>query len=113
MAWRGEDQFLAIATDVISQLVRAANEVDKLQPDEFSGLIHRSIVLIRDLRESVGIPGSGTRNDAIVLLWELAGSAPSRSRSELGEALLQAADMIRTLHIVADSGVAIDLKVME
>lgn len=104
---------MAIATDVISQLVRAANEVDKLQPDEFSGLIHRSIVLIRDLRESVGIPGSGTRNDAIVLLWELAGSAPSRSRSELGEALLQAADMIRTLHIVADSGVAIDLKVME
>ncbi|MBB3320416.1 MULTISPECIES: hypothetical protein [unclassified Rhizobium] len=104
---------MAIATDVISQLVRAANEVDKIQPDEFSGLIYRSIVVIRDLRESVGIPGSGTRSDAIVLLWALARSAPSRSRSELGEALLQAADMIRTLHIVADSGVAIDLKVME
>ena len=40
--------------------------------DEVRNLIFRAIATVRELREDVGIPGSGTRHDAAVGLYALA-----------------------------------------
>ena len=40
----------------VSELVRSANETDRLTDYEAANLLRRSITVIRDLREAVGIP---------------------------------------------------------
>lgn len=42
----------------ISELIRAANEVEKLTPNEISRLLDRSVDTIRDMREQAGRFGS-------------------------------------------------------
>jgi hypothetical protein len=50
----------------VAELVRAANEVDRLTAGEVESLLLRAMITVRDLREQAGIPGSGTEQDAIV-----------------------------------------------
>lgn len=95
--------------DFVAELIRAGNEVDRLQANEVRNLIFRAIATVRELREDVGIPGSGTREDAVVSLHAIAVDADRRTPREWATALLEAADMVRTLRIVVDSGVEITL----
>ncbi len=93
----------------VSELVRAANEVERLGVPEYQNLLYRAITTVNDLREQVGIPGSGTAHDAIVDLEETADSVASLGVAERASALLDAADMVRTLWIVFDSNTRIVL----
>ena len=92
-----------------AELIRAANRMHHLTSDEIRGYLHGSIATIRDMRMAVGIPGSGTERDTVINLFETATRADMLSEDALRAALLEAADMIRTLHIVADSGVTLRL----
>lgn len=96
---------MSTTTDFIAELVRAANEVQKLQGLETRRLLERSIVTIRDMREEIGIPSSGTAMDAVVDIQRTeALLIQGRATNERVKAsLLDAADMIRTLHIVLDT----------
>ncbi|WP_245457322.1 hypothetical protein [Rhizobium leguminosarum] len=51
--------------DFVAELVRAANEVDRLTASEIESLLLRAMTTVRELREQAGIPGSDTEHDAI------------------------------------------------
>jgi hypothetical protein len=93
----------------VSELVRAANEVDRLSARETEKLLHRSVATVRDLRGIVGIPAEGTELDAVIQLNHLASLADEATPEQVRDGLLEAADMIRTLWIVLDSGTEISL----
>ncbi|WP_029620588.1 hypothetical protein [Pseudorhizobium marinum] len=96
---------MSTSPDFIAELVRAANEVEKLSVYEKVRLLDRAITTIRDMREQVGIPPSGTATDAVVGLQttRVAFARGKRTGDHVKAALLDAADMIRTLHIVLDT----------
>lgn len=97
-------------TAFVSELFRAANEVEKLGPPEVRRLLHRAIVCIRDQRDFVGIPGSGTPRDQVIQLLEVASKAERIGRKDWATALLDAAEMIRALRIVADTRTEITIR---
>ena len=97
-------------TSFVSELVRAANEVERLNAFTITRLLERAIATIQDLRESAGIPSEGTQHDALNDLRHAANAASELGASDHASAVLSAADMIRTLHIVLESGVEIHLK---
>lgn len=92
-----------------ADLILAANRVSRLSGGEVRDHLYSSITTISDMRTAVGIPGSGTKSDAIIDLLETADNAESLSEDEIRSALLEAAEMIRTLRIVADSGIKLRL----
>ncbi|RFB95075.1 hypothetical protein B5K11_08845 [Rhizobium leguminosarum bv. trifolii] len=47
----------------VAELVRAANEADRLGPWEAARLLERAIATVRELREAVGIPKDDTELD--------------------------------------------------
>lgn len=91
---------MSSTTEFISELIRAANEVDKLALLEKGRLLQRSIVIIRDGRDQVSIAPSTSAADAVIDLQTVAASIDRRSDDEVKAALLFAADVIRTLKIV-------------
>ena len=91
----------------VSEIVRAANEVDRLNAHESKHLLLRAVTTIRDLREIIGIPVYGTELDAVIQLNELASVTGQAAMQEIRDGLLEAADMVRTLWIVADGGTEI------
>ncbi len=92
-----------------ADLILAANRLDHLSGDVVRDHLYQSITTISDMRTAVGIPGSGTNRDAIIDLLDTANKADTLPEDELRSALLEAADMIRTLRIVADSGIKLRL----
>ncbi len=94
---------MTYTTDFIAELFRAANEVDKLAPLEKGRLLQRAIVTIRDMRDIVGIPTSGTVADTLIEIGAVAASVDRRQDQDVRAALLQAAGMIRDLRITMDS----------
>jgi hypothetical protein len=101
-ACRG-DYPLSPITDFITELIRAANEVGNLSALKKVRMLQRSIVIIRNGRDQVGIPPSKSATDALIHLQTVAASIDRRSNDEVKAALLDAADMIRTLKIVLDA----------
>jgi hypothetical protein len=94
---------VSATTDFIAELVRAANEVGKLSPHEVSNMLDRSVNTIRVLRRDVGIvpvPGK----DALIYIRAVSAGAERVPREEWYHGLLYAAEMIRDLHIVHDTG---------
>lgn len=102
---------MSSTTDFISELVRAANEVEKLTASEKNRLLDRSVMVIRELRERIGKPTTRTRADAVVELQIVAAAVPfgRRTDEQVKAFLLQAATMIRDLHIVLDTGTEIQI----
>ncbi|TCU24565.1 hypothetical protein EV130_106157 [Rhizobium azibense] len=99
--------------DFIAEIIRAANRVEKLSTSERRLLLQRAVEAIHKLRERTGIPSSNTNHDAIFDLQAIEVTVERRKTGEIKTALLLAADMIRTLHIVLDSGTQIKTKVAE
>ncbi|PDS54940.1 hypothetical protein CO663_32145 [Rhizobium anhuiense] len=93
----------------VAELVRAANEVERLTAGEIEGLFLRAAITVRDLREQAGIPGSGTERDAIVRLDVAAKDVATLSDANVSAILREAADMVRTLWIVIDGGTIVSL----
>lgn len=98
--------------DFVSELVRAANEVDLLTDREKRRLLERSVTAIRDMREAIGIPPTKTIGDAVIDLQatEFRIMRGTATAEEVRTALLDAAGMIRDLHIVLDTGTEIGLQ---
>ncbi|WP_245517740.1 MULTISPECIES: hypothetical protein [Rhizobium] len=94
----------------VAELVRAANEVDRLTASEIESLLVRAMTTVRDLREQAGIPGSGTEHDAIVRLDIAAKGVVTFSQTNISASLREAADLVRTLWIIVDSGTVVTLK---
>ncbi len=96
---------MSTATDFISELVRAANEVELLTDREKRRLLERSVTAILDMRETIGIPPSKTTADAVIDLQatEFRIMRGTASTEEVRAALLTAAGMIRDLHIIIDT----------
>ncbi len=100
-------------SELIAELLRAANEIHKVADSEVQSLLFRSIVKIRELRECVSIPGSGTPRDAVVELYDMANEMPSLGGEQRISALLHATDLIRTLRIVSESGTKLEVRQTE
>jgi hypothetical protein len=96
-------------TDFVSELVRAASETDKLTTTETRRLLQRAVITVRGLRNAVGIPSSNTQHDALFQLEAVETTVEHRPAKEISAALLDAADLIRTLRIVADSGTRVSI----
>ncbi|KAA0689407.1 hypothetical protein DTW90_31350 [Neorhizobium sp. P12A] len=96
-------------TDFVSELVRAANETDKLTTTETRRLLQRAVITVRGLRNAVGIPSSNTQHDALFQLEAVETTVEHQPANEISAALLDAADLIRTLRIVADSGTRVSI----
>ncbi|MCF1467513.1 hypothetical protein FS764_11390 [Agrobacterium vitis] len=97
-------------SNFIAEIVRAANEVDRLGETEKRRLIDRAVVTIRDMRQTIGIEGQRVAKDSLIGLQIVsaavsAGQAPD---DKVKAALLEAAGMIRDLHIVLDTGTRIE-----
>ena len=94
---------MTVTTDFIAGLVRAANGVEKLSAHQVSDLLDRSVDTIRQLRQELGIvpvPGK----DALIYIRTVSAGAARVPHAELQHGLLHAAEMIRNLHIVRDTG---------
>ncbi|MBB4184269.1 hypothetical protein GGE07_000895 [Sinorhizobium terangae] len=89
-------------TAFIAELIRAANEADRLSPFEVKRLLNRSIAAIGDMREQTGMRGRNRTKDVVIDLQVAAARGDSLPASEIRDALLDAADIIRTLKIVLD-----------
>jgi hypothetical protein len=91
-------------TNFISELVRDANQLDRLDAYQKRRLLEQAVTVIRDMRETIGIP-SGPGRDCVVDIHTVALSIERgwRSDDDVRSALLKAAGMIRDLHIVLDS----------
>ncbi|KQY26695.1 hypothetical protein [Rhizobium sp. Root482] len=94
---------MSSVSSFISELIRAANEIGKLDNYQRRRMLGRAIATIRDAREQVGLPTSKSATDAVIDLVTMAGSIERRSDDEVKAAFLEAADMIRTLKIVLDA----------
>lgn len=95
-------------TDFISRLVRAANQVETLHHLEAKRLLDKAIRHIEELRAESGIiPIRG--RDAVVYIKTVSAGVDRVSREEWHHALLHAAEMIRDLRVVLDSGTEITI----
>jgi len=93
---------------LVSELLRAANTVDQLTPSKVTQMLDDSIEAIRQLRletNIVPIPG----RDALIYVRTVAAGADRVPQEEWYHALLHAAEMIRDLSVVIDSGTVINI----
>ncbi|VTZ61746.1 hypothetical protein [Sinorhizobium medicae] len=90
---------MSLTTTFIAELIRAANEMDKLSPFEIERLLNRSVATIREMREQTGVPGSSRAKDVVIFK---AARADALAEEEIRDNLLDAADIIRTLKILLD-----------
>ncbi|MDX0438888.1 hypothetical protein GOD90_27175 [Sinorhizobium medicae] len=93
---------MSLTTAFISELIRAANEVERLTPYEISRLLDRSVDTIRDMRRQTGIAGSHRARDVVIDLQVASARARGLSAAETRGVLLDAADIIRTLKFLLD-----------
>jgi hypothetical protein len=102
---------LSSTTDFIAELVRAANQAEKLGTYERYRLFERAVTTIRAMRETIGIPSAQADADTIVELQVMVAARGVRAKEpvEVRDALLTAAGMIRDLHIVIDTGTEIEI----
>ena len=94
---------MTVTTDFIADLVRAANGVEKLSAHQVSDLLDRSVDIIRQLRQELGIvpvPGK----DALIYIRTVSAGGARVPQEEWHHGLLHAAEMIRDLHIVRETG---------
>ena len=90
---------MSLTSDFISELIRAAKEADRLTHYEISRLLDRSIDTIRDMREQTGAVETHRARDVVIDLRISSERARDLSAEEVRDALVDAADVIRTLKI--------------
>ena len=87
-------------TAFISELIRAANEVEKLTPFEVSRLLDRSVDTIREMREQAGVGGTRRAKDVVIDLGIASARVRDLSTEDIRDTLIDAADVIRALRII-------------
>lgn len=97
-------------TDFIAELFRAGNEVAKLRHSERKKLLERALTIVRDMRDILKIPSSGTDADQLAQLAIFVVELEHRCDIEVSQALLTASTLIRDLRIAMDEEVEIMIK---
>ncbi|WP_246705288.1 hypothetical protein [Rhizobium sp. RM] len=87
----------------IKELVRDANEMDRLGLFEKRRMLERAINIIRDFREQIGASQSTFKRDVVKDLQTIAASIEDQSDRDVSRAFLEAAGAIRALKILMDS----------
>lgn len=87
-------------TAFISELIRAANEVERLTPSEVSRLLDRSVDTIRDMREQADVGSSRRANHVVGNLAIASARVRDLSIEDVRDTLIDAADAIRALRII-------------
>lgn len=93
---------MSLTTDFISELIRAANRSDQLTHYEISRLFDRAIDTIRDMREQTGAVETHRARDVLIDMRISSERARDLSAEEVRDALVDAADVIRTLKILLE-----------
>lgn len=94
----------------VTELIRAANEADRLTKPERAMLLLRAANTIRDYRDEIalnGAPANSQPGDIEHELREVARLIPMFTADEVSQQLLGAADVIKTLRILLDAKVEI------
>jgi len=97
---------LSTTTELIAELVRAANKAEKLGKFERRNLLVRAVTTIRDMTAAAfDYPPARAAAEEIVDLQVQVAIIGARANTpeEVREALLAAAGMIRELHIVSET----------
>lgn len=89
--------------DFITELFRAGNGVGKLTPFERRRLIDRAIATIRDMREQVNFSAPAAAGDVLAEIDAIGRDIAVVPDQLVAMALLELADMIRTLKIALDA----------
>ncbi|WDZ81580.1 hypothetical protein PWG15_35160 (plasmid) [Ensifer adhaerens] len=84
----------------IADLIRAANEIEKLSPQQIGRLLEQSVDTIRDMREQIGGVGGGRARDVTIDLQAASSRAPDLSPEDARDSLLDAAYFIRVLRMM-------------
>lgn len=93
---------------LVSELIRAANTAGGLSAERVAAMLGDAIETIRRLRQATNIiPIAG--KDALIYTRTVAAGADRVSSDEWRHALLHAAEMVRDLSIVIDSGTVIQI----
>lgn len=94
---------MGVSSDLIARVVRSANTLENQSHVEVSRLINRAIAEVEELRAEAGIIPIPNR-DALTHVREVAVQSSQLPKEEWRRALLDAAEMIRDLHILIESG---------
>ncbi len=101
---------MTLTTHFISELIRDANRVQRLDAFQKRRMLERAVATIRDMRETIGMPGGPGRDVALdIHTTAMAIERGWRNDDEIREAFLMAAGMIRDLHIVIESGTKVSV----
>ena len=89
----------------ISELIRDANQIDRLGDFEERRMLERAVTTILQIREIIGIPSDPDVRDVVVDMQITAAMIESgRADDErVKAALLKAATVLRTLKIILDA----------
>jgi hypothetical protein len=94
-------------TPFISELIRAANEAERLTKGERARLLERAAATLRDYRHQINYSetpaNDGGPNDAPHRWSEMARLIDLFSAGEVAEELLDAADLIKTARMLMDA----------
>ncbi|WP_296081878.1 hypothetical protein [uncultured Agrobacterium sp.] len=95
---------MTLTNKFIAELVFDANRLGLLDTYQKRRMLERAVATIRDIRETIGMP-SGPGRDRVLDIHTMALSIERgwHSDDEIRDAFLQAAGMIRDLHIVLAS----------
>ncbi len=99
---------MSYTADFISELTRAANEVDKLSTDEYRRLVERAVRMVREMRLETGTrPSRG--NYVVMGDLEIAAlmTEAAANNDEVEGVLLNLAGMIRALKIMVDGKIGV------
>ena len=86
----------------ISELIRDANQINRLGDFEKRRMLERAVATIKDMREEIGLRSTSKLRDPLIDLQITAALIPRghADDSKVKGAMLEAAEMLRTLKIV-------------
>ncbi|MQW86411.1 MULTISPECIES: hypothetical protein [Sinorhizobium/Ensifer group] len=93
---------MSSTTDFIAELIRAANGIENLTHYEVSRLLDLSIDAIRDMWRQAGVAGIHSVRDVLIDLRLSSERARDLPPEQVRDALIDAADVLRSLKIVLD-----------
>ncbi|MEI2302517.1 hypothetical protein [Ensifer sp. MJa1] len=94
---------MSLTTSFVSELVWAASQADHLTTFEKRRLLQRAVVTINEMRQQASIPDNSTKQDSGIAFQSLAGAVEAQTGEQIKTALLDAANMIRTLRIYLET----------
>jgi len=94
-------------TAVTTELIRAANNIERISLDERRRLLGRAYVTIVEARTELGSLDGTTPGEPALHVVAAVGHADTLSDNDVKDLLLDAATMIRTIKIVLDKKVGV------